>query len=280
MYFVTTMKEQSWTAFDGTNLYAVQWQPVGPPKAVIAFIHGHGTHCRRYDEWFGTFVEAGFAITSFDLRGHGRSGGKQGTIHRYSEYLEDAALMVRKARENFPGLPLVLYGHSMGATIILSYLQGAKVLPEMAILASAWLELVQPPGKFKSMAIWLADSLIPQATISTGLKAKDFAPPPANEPIKAKDPLMHKRISVRCFREVQRACKNIGPDNMPLTIPLLFMHGTHDRVSTAAASENLANSISGKVTYREWENGPHQLHAWDQNDQVTTYTIQWINDHL
>jgi alpha-beta hydrolase superfamily lysophospholipase len=274
------MKEQSWISFDDTNIYAVIWQPVDPPKAVIAFLHGHGTHCRRYDEWFGAFVNSGFAVISFDLRGHGRSGGKQGTIHRYSEYLEDAALLVRKARENFRGLPLVLYGHSMGATILLSYLQGAKELPEMAIFASAWLELVQPPGKFKSLAIWLADSLIPQATIKTGLKAKDFAPPTENEPLKAKDPLMHKRISARCFREVQRACKNIGPDNMPITIPLLFMHGTNDRVSTAAASKNLAKSIAGKITYREWENGPHQLHAWDQNDKVTAFTIRWINDQL
>ncbi len=274
------MPEHSWTSFDRTKLYAVIWQPIDPPKAVIAFIHGHGTHCRRYDDWFSTFVNSGFAVISFDLRGHGRSGGKQGTIHRYNEYLEDAALLVRKARENFPGLPLVLYGHSMGATIVLSYLQEAKEIPEMAILASAWLELVQPPGKFKSLAIWLADSLIPQATIRTGLKAKDFAPTVANEFLKAKDPLMHKRISARCFREVQRACKNISPDKMPFTIPLLFMHGSEDRVSAAAASENLANSIPGKITYREWEDGPHQLHAWDQNDRVTAYTIQWINDQL
>jgi acylglycerol lipase len=274
------MLEQTWISFDGTNLHAILWQPVEPPKAVVAFIHGHGTHCRRYDEWFGTFVESGFAIISFDLRGHGRSGGKQGTIHRYSEYLEDAGLLVHKAKENFPEIPLVLYGHSMGATILLSYLQEAKELPKMAILVSAWLELVQPPGKFKSMAIWLADSLIPQATISTGLKAKDFAPPVANEPIKAKDPLMHKRISARCFREVQRACKNIGPDKMPVAIPLLFMHGSHDRVSSAVASRNLAYSIPGIITYREWEDGPHQLHAWDQNDKVTSFTIQWINDQL
>jgi alpha-beta hydrolase superfamily lysophospholipase len=274
------MIEQSWISFDGTNLYAVIWRPIDPPKAVIAFIHGHGTHCRRYDEWFGTFVNSGFAVISFDLRGHGRSGGKRGTIHRYCEYLEDAALLVRKERENFPGLPLVLYGHSLGATIVLSYLQQTKKLPEMAILASAWLELVQPPGKFKSLAIWLADYLIPQATINTGLKAKDFAPSMTNEPLKARDPLMHKRISARCFREVQRVCKNIIPDNMPVTIPLLFMHGTHDRVSAAVASEKLAKSIPGKITYRQWENAPHQLHAWDQNDKVTTFTIQWINDHL
>ncbi len=274
------MHEQSWTSFDGLNLYAVLWQPVVPPKAVLAFVHGHGTHCRRYEEWFGAFVKEGFAVISFDLRGHGRSGGKQGTIHRYTDYLEDTALLMAKARENFPDLPLVLYGHSMGATIVLSWLELKNNLPDMAILASTWLELVQPPGRFKRLAIWLADSLIPQVTINTGLKSKDFAPPPANEPPKERDPLMHKKISARCFREVQKAGKKISAKNLPDMLPLLFMHGTDDKVSTPAAAEKLANSLPGRITFREWEEGPHQLHAWDQNDRVTNFTIEWINKQL
>ncbi len=274
------MTEQTWSSFDGINLYGVVWRPSVSPKAVLAFVHGHGTHCRRYDEWFGAFVKEGFAVISFDLRGHGRSGGKQGTIHRYREYLEDTSLLMQKARENFPGLPVVLYGHSMGATIVLSYLGGAENLPELAILASAWLELVQPPGKMKSIAIWLAGSLIPQVTIGTGLKAKDFAPPATTEQPKERDPLMHKKMSARCFREVQRASLKIGPDTLPANVPMLFMHGSHDKVSAPAASEKLANSLPGRVTYREWKEGPHQLHAWDQNDRVTRFTIDWINKQL
>jgi len=168
------MIEQSWTSLDGIKLYAVLWQPAAPPKAVLAFVHGHGTHCRRYEEWFQLFVEAGFAVISFDLRGHGCSEGKRGTIHRYTEYLDDTALLMEKTRKYFRDLPVVLYGHSMGATIVLSYLERKNNLPEMAVLASAWLELVQPPGKVKSLAIWLADTLFPQLTINTGLKSKDF----------------------------------------------------------------------------------------------------------
>jgi len=273
------MIEQQWTSFDGLKLYAVLWKPAVAPKAVIAFVHGHGTHCRRYDDWFAAFVNDGFAVISFDLRGHGRSGGKQGTIHRYIEYLEDVSLLMQHTREHFPGLPVILYGHSMGATIVLSYLENTGNLPEMAILVSAWLELVQPPGKFKSLAIWLADSLVPQVTIDTGLKAKDFAPPATTEPPKTRDPLMHKRMSARCFREVSRESKKIG-DNLPATIPLLFMHGTGDKVSAPDASERMAKSLTGRVTYREWEGGPHQLHAWNQNDQVTRFTIEWINQQL
>jgi len=274
------MTEQYWISADGTNLYSVIWQPIGSPKAVLAFVHGHGTHCRRYDEWFQSFLENGFAIIAFDLRGHGQSEGKRGTIHRYSEYLEDTAILMERARENFPGLPIVLYGHSMGATIVLSFLEQKMNLPEMAILASTWLELVQPPGKFKSLAIWLADSLLPQVTINTGLKSKDFNPSVENEPPKVHDPLMHKRISARCFREVQRAGKKISAESLPKNIPLLFMHGTHDKVSTPLASQKLAESLSGMATFREWEEGPHQLHAWDQNDRVTGFTLEWINQQL
>lgn len=272
--------EELWKSFDGLNLYGILHTPAEPPIAVLAFVHGHGTHCRRYDPWFVDFVKEGFAVISFDLRGHGHSGGKQGTIHRYKEYLEDTALLMQKTREHFPDLPIVLYGHSMGATIVLSYLGTSLNMPEMAILASAWLELVQPPGKIKSLAIWLADSILPQATISTGLKSKDFAPPTGNEPPKAKDPLMHKRISARCFREVQRAGKKIGAHSLPTNLPMLFMHGSHDRVSAPEASRKLANSLSGNITYREWDEGPHQFHTWEQNDLVTAYTFEWIKKQI
>lgn len=275
-----SVTEQNWIAFDGLNLYATLWNPDISPKAVMAFVHGHGTHSRRYEEWFNLFLKGGFAVITFDLRGHGRSGGKQGTIHRYNEYLEDVGLLMKKARENYSELPVVLYGHSMGATIVLSYLQSAENLPEMAVLASAWLDLVQPPGKFKSLAIWLADTLLPQMTIHTGLKSKDFAPPASNDQPKERDPLMHKRISARCFREVQRATRKISAETLPKTVPMLFMHGTNDRVSAPDASEKLALGLPGKATYREWENGPHQLLAWEQSDMVTDFTIDWINKHL
>lgn len=274
------MLEQNWISFDGTQLYAVLWQPVATPKAVIAFVHGHGTHSRRYDEWIQDYLEAGFAFISYDLRGHGRSAGKQGTIVRYNEYLEDAKLLMLKTRSQFENIPVVLYGHSMGATIVLSLLQQKENLPNLAILTSAWLELVQPPGRLKSLGIWLADSLIPHVTIPTGLKAKDFAPAVTNEPPKPKDPLMHKRMSARTFREVERAIARIDPEELPKNFPMLFMHGTHDRVSAPAASKQLANSFPRNFTYREWEGGPHQLHAWDQSKQVTKYTIDWINKHL
>lgn len=275
-----SVTEQNWIAFDGLNLYATLWNPETSPKAVMAFVHGHGTHGRRYEEWFYLFLKGGFAVITFDLRGHGRSGGKQGTINRYNEYLEDVGLLMKKARENYRELPIVLYGHSMGATIVLSYLQAAENLPEMAVLASAWLDLVQPPGKFKSLAIWLADKLLPQMTIHTGLKSKDFAPPAPNEQPKERDPLMHKRISARCFREVQRATRKISAETLPTSVPMLFMHGTNDRVSAPDASEKLALGIPGKAVYREWEDGPHQLLAWEQSDMVTDFTIEWINKHL
>lgn len=274
------MLEEIWTSFDGVNLYANIWHTIDSPRAVLAFVHGHGTHSRRYDAWFTDLLKEGFSVISFDLRGHGRSGGKQGTIHHYNEYLEDTTLLMRKTREKFPSVPVVLYGHSMGATIVLSYLEKGEILPEMAVLASAWLDLVQPPGKIKSLAIWLADSIVPQVTIKTGLKSRDFAPPVSGETPKERDPLMHKRISARCFREVQRACQKISAKTIPASIPLLFMHGTNDRVSAAAASESLANSLPGRVMYREWEDGPHQLHSWEQNHQVTSFTVNWIKNQL
>lgn len=274
------LNEQTWQAFDGIRLNGLVMVPENPPRAVLAFIHGHGTHSRRYEEWFNVYLDRGFAVISFDQRGHGLSEGKQGSIVRYHEYLQDAALLMEKTAANFPGLPVVLYGHSMGATILLSYLSQGKNLPGMAILSSAWLELVQPPGIIKSILIRLANAVMPQFTISTGLKSRDFAPAQETVSNQVRDPLMHKRISARCFLEVQKAAAEITASGLPRFVPLLFLHGNSDRVSSHTASRKLAEALPECATYREWEDGPHQLHAWDKNEQVTQYTIDWINDKL
>ena len=81
------LKEYHWKSFDGLDLYAVQWNVVGKPDALIAFVHGHGDHCRRYDDWFSKMGAANISVISFDYRGNGRSQGRRGIIRNFSNLL-------------------------------------------------------------------------------------------------------------------------------------------------------------------------------------------------
>ena len=114
--------EYIWKSHDGLDLYAVEWSPVGKTEAVVAFVHGHGDHCRRYDEWFASMNTRNISVVALDYRGHGQSEGKRGSIRKFDDLLMDITLLHQKALALYPGIPVVLYGHSLGGTIVLSYL--------------------------------------------------------------------------------------------------------------------------------------------------------------
>ncbi|HEX3344279.1 MAG TPA: alpha/beta hydrolase, partial [Polyangiaceae bacterium] len=58
-----------------TTLFAQWWRPCGPPRGVVAIVHGLKDHSARYGAFAERLVGRGFAVHAFDLRGHARSEG-------------------------------------------------------------------------------------------------------------------------------------------------------------------------------------------------------------
>ena len=65
------------------NLYYQSWAPDGVPTAVLIVVHGIAEHSGRYSNLVNYFVPKGYAIYSFDLRGHGKSEGKRGYVRTF-----------------------------------------------------------------------------------------------------------------------------------------------------------------------------------------------------
>ena len=63
------------------------------------------------------------ALRSFQwiLRGHGRSQGVRGACAPRKEVLKDIDALIEYAQAFYPGVPIVMYGHSMGGNITLDY---------------------------------------------------------------------------------------------------------------------------------------------------------------
>ncbi|GAB2527812.1 alpha/beta hydrolase [Microbacterium petrolearium] len=99
-------------------------EPEGAPRGVVQLLHGVGEHAGRYAHVIEALTGAGFVVYADDHRGHGRTGMKQHGDARLLGRLgvggHPAALAaVRRLsgiiRDERPGLPLVLLGHSWGS---------------------------------------------------------------------------------------------------------------------------------------------------------------------
>jgi len=273
-------KDLNWTSKDGLRFFAHTWQPDGTPKAVITLVHGLGEHCLRYTPYFELFVKEGFAILGFDVRGHGQTEGKRGTIASYNALLNDIDTALQKTKELFADTPQFIYGHSMGGNLALNYLLRRQPDIKGGIITSPWLALADEPNIVLKALVSALKSVIPNATIDSGLKIEHISTI-GNEVEKYRnDPLNHGRISFRLFNEIANSGLWAIKNSHKLKTPTLILHGTDDKITSAQASKQAAENNKEKIELIEWDKCYHELHNDIKRQEVAQAVIDWINKHL
>lgn len=128
--------------YDGLPLQATVYEPNGEKKGILQVLHGMGEYKERYDEFMRYFCERGYVVVCHDHRGHGDSVRKaedRGYFYELSgtAVVEDAAQITREMKKNYPALPVVLFGHSMGSMVARCYLQTHDELVDKAIVCGS-----------------------------------------------------------------------------------------------------------------------------------------------
>ena len=116
------------SAYDALPLSCTIYEPQGAPKGIFQIVHGMCEYKERYEGFLRFLAENGFVAAAHDHRGHGRSirdGGDLGWFgdKKANAIVEDAVQVTRLLKEKYPGLPLVLFGHSMGSMVVRCYIQ-------------------------------------------------------------------------------------------------------------------------------------------------------------
>lgn len=108
---------------DGLVLDVLTAKPEDTPKAVVQIVHGMSEHKERYLPFMEYLCGHGYACVIHDHRGHGASiRNKDDLGYLYgkgAEYLtEDMHQVTSYAKQVFPELPVLLFGHSMGSMVV------------------------------------------------------------------------------------------------------------------------------------------------------------------
>lgn len=98
------------------------------PKAVVQLAHGMAEHIARYSGFAQKLVDAGYAVFGNDHRGHGKTAESMENIGYFADadgfnvVVEDMKLLTDTIKQEHPGLPVFLFGHSMGSLLSRSYI--------------------------------------------------------------------------------------------------------------------------------------------------------------
>ena len=185
----------------------------------------------------------------------------------------------RDVRAASHGLPLVLYGHSMGGLIVLGYVLATipRPLPDLhgAQLSRARLD-------HRRMEAALAHRSWDASRRSSG--SRTGSAPEACRAIRrwtsalAVDPLALRsstaRLGAEAFAEQARV-RGLLAGGAPLPVPTYVVHGSDDPIVPVGASEPVANDRPN-VTRRVYPGLRHETHNEPEGAAVVDDTIAWI----
>lgn len=113
---------------DGLPLEVMTVVPDSAPRAVLVINHGMCEHKERYLWFMQQMTEEGYACVIADMRGHGESVHSKEELGYFNStdtggVVLDLHQIIYFAKEKYPGLPVVLMGHSMGSLVVRAYLK-------------------------------------------------------------------------------------------------------------------------------------------------------------
>ena len=125
------------------SIHAYRWEPAGKPVAVLQIIHGIAEHAARYDEMARFFTQRGVLVTAEDHMGHGRSSGTDAPLcfsGGWMAAVDDSYALLERTHREFPDVPYLLFGHSMGSFLTRTLLYRYPNAPLRAVIlcGTAW----------------------------------------------------------------------------------------------------------------------------------------------
>ncbi|MEL5990806.1 alpha/beta fold hydrolase [Microbacterium phosphatis] len=255
----------------------------GEPRGVVQLLHGVGEHAGRYGALIQALTAAGFTVYADDHRGHGRTGMTQhggdatklGTlgIGGHSAAVAAVAKFTRLIRDENPGRPLILLGHSWGSFLSqkLFNLQpeaySAVILSGSALLTPLSLSAAPLNARWKGPGAtgteWLSSDL------SVG---KAFL----EDPLNTSAPLLKLFGFANALRLYGLPRRRL-PD-----VPMLLLVGSDDPVGgprSVAKLEKAYRERSGltDVTTIVYPGARHEIFNEVQQAEVRADLISWID---
>jgi alpha-beta hydrolase superfamily lysophospholipase len=302
----------AWESPTGADLAVYIRKADARPLGVVHINHGLAEHAGRYARFAEQLSAAGFIVYAHDHRGHGATtapDSAQGVFadeNGWNKVLEDMRFVNGQIKKAHPKLPIIMFGHSMGAMLTYSYLLkwpdtiDAAAIWNAAISKSPLLSvmsgILKIERRFKGPLVESIASKLSLDTYNTAFKpnqtgadwlSKDVAEAQEYE----NDPDCGWRPSNSMWTDVLGGIlfggSDTGLENVPKTLPVFLMGGDQDpSVSNGKATLDLERRLKAagianlKTVIRE--NGRHEAlnEPLAERNAVVEMFIEWANSAI
>ena len=220
---------------DGLRIFIRSWRPETCARAAVVICHGVNSHSGYYGWTAEQLVADGFAVYALDLHGRGKSDGERFYLDKMSDYLDDVDLTVSLAKSREPGLPVFLLGHSAGGVISCTYALEHQAKLAGLICESFAFQVAAPD--FALAVVKGLSHIAPHAHVLR-LKNEEFSRNPEVVAAMNADPLIDNEVQpTKTVAELVRADERLKQEFPQITLPVLIIHGTADKVTNPRGSQ-------------------------------------------
>jgi len=230
---------------DGMTI-AGSWVNVPNPKAVVIMIHGFMMNRAELVPTAFRIQEKGYASLLLDLRAHGRSSRSKSGFG----WLERAEVRagIEESRRVHPGVPVILFGSSMGAAAIVFAVTQDETDVSGLILDGAYGDLSDAvEGWFR----WLGGPIAAYLLRPIGWVAR---------PMLGFDPY---KLSVTSALSGVR-------------VPTLFLHGENDRLAKFDGAEKNFQATYGPKILEQFEKAGHCQARWMYAERYDAAILKFL----
>ena len=290
-----------------TKIHAIEWLPDRDIKGVLQRCHGMVEYIDRYDEFAEFMSEHGYYVVGHDHLGHGKSVSEGGSFGYFCEQ-DPATVVVRDVHrlkkiteEQYPQVPYIILGHSMGSFIARNYLcrygsgiDGAVIVgtgmqPAGLIFASKAMAGIQKlfcGSKHVSHFIDKAAFGGYNKRIDSPRTSSDWlSRNTENVDRYIEDELCGFTFTVNGFQTlfelIRRLQKQENLEKVPQNLPILMVSGAEDPVGDYGkgvhkACDSLKRAGVKNITVKLYENDRHELLNEDDAEVAMEDIWQWI----
>jgi len=260
-------KGQFWTNPSGVKLATYSW-PAKEEKFLVYISHGYHEHAQRYQALAEEFNKIGGSVFAHDHFGHGESGPLSKDDRARYEILdlhaatEDLDHLLKTTRENNPGKPLILYGHSMGGLLSIMLAISSKTPPDGLALEAPAIKIHPKTGAWwQILGAKILSKVWPSCKVGK-VEIDLISRNPDTRKSIDEDPLCETRggSSAGFAYNFIKTQDEIVPQLDRIKLKTFLATGTDDFLTCKTGADLAAEKIEN-VEYKIYEGGYHQLHA-------------------
>lgn len=307
-----TFKDFYFNSSTGKNkIHARMCVPDAEPRAIVQIIHGIAEYIDRYDEFMSFLADNGIIAVGTDHLGHGKSieSEEQTGFFAYDNgwdyVVRDEEVLRLAMHENYPELPIIVFGHSMGSfmtrTLLIRYPdafnaaiisgtgnQGAALVNGGLFMGNlvTGLKGAHHYSKFlNNLAFGSYNKIYDNPKTEYDWLSRDEA----NVQKYIDDPLCGFIPSCSLFRDMMTGVKFITNKKnltaMNKDMPVYFMSGDMDPVGECGkgvqkAYNNFLEAGMKDVSIKLYPGGRHEMLNEINKDEVYTDILAWLGSKI